>query len=939
MTHSSRIARRLSRAIAAAAMLAAVSSNARAQPPAPKPASSAPATLRDMLREGFALYDREQRDAARQQFERALPLARAAADARAEAEAHRGIGLVLLMKAEYASARTEFERALDLYEDPADRARVEQHFGRLASALGDWRDAGEHYGLALAHYQESGDERSQARVLLALTYDPSLTVEKREQLREQAQEISVRVGDKALQAEILHQSADRDFTAGNFSSAITNLEAAIALFEELGDRQNLARALTSFGRIPRAHGHPERAEGLYRRALAIQEEVGDLEGTIQSINAIATTLDALGKHKDALAEYQRSLSFARTTGSDRLVNFAMGSLGTAYVANGEPARGVELLEAVVERETSPYLLSYRYGALGEGYVALGRYRDGLRAEDKAVELTRAQKAAPNLANRLDTRARAEQKLGESAEALADAREALAIIEQVRSRLVPTDFMKQGFSAEMQGVFTFTIELLQDSGDAAAALEAAEQARSRPFLDLLATRETMPRSIQTSQLPSESVGASRASTSIAAATMTLRGGATTAETRSPVGQLKSAESAPAFSAADAVATAHRLRSTLVMYYVAPTATFVWVVTPEAIVQSTRIDISSDHLETLVRQTRPEGAFASRGESAAGEALAGEPALATRGGDLFFYGSSRTAAWKELYRVLIRPVRHHLPRAVGSRITIIPHGPLFLLSFAALQDENGRYLLEQHAIHYAPTAALLQFTGKRPRADGAARYLLVADPADLPNERDDKPLSSLPGARREIRSIATLIPAAGRTVLTGSNAQEQEVVSRMRDATVIHFATHGIIRDDDPFGSFLALGRSRSGGPDDGKLTVEKIYGMDLRADTVVLSACRTALGKISGDGIAGLTRAFFYAGAASVVATMWDVADEPTFELVPPFYRSLAGGRDKAAALRSAQLRVLAGLRAGRVKISSSGRTFTLPEDPFFWAGFVLVGEP
>ncbi len=816
---------------------------------------------------------------------------------------------------------------------------MEQHFGRLAIALGDWHAAREHYDRALAQYQASGDLRSEARVLHALTYDPNLSADKRTQLTEQAQEISVRVGDKALQAQILHHAADKDFGAGDFSSAITKLESAIALFEELGDRESLARAFTSFGRLQRAHGYPERAEGLYRHALAIQEEVGDQEGAIQSINAIAVTFDALGKHTEALAEYQRSLSLARTTGANRLINFAMGNLGAAYLANGETARGVELLEGVIEHETSPYLLAYRYAALGEGYLALGRYGDALRAEDKAVELTRAQKAAPNLADRLDLRARARQKLGESAEALADEREALGLIEQVRTRLVPTDFMKQGFSRQTQDVFAFTIELLQDSGDGASALEAAEQARSRAFLDLLATRDTVLPRVEPSPLSTESVRAPRASTSSAAAAMTLRGGSSTAETRSPVGRLKSGESAPAFSAADVIATAHRLRSTLVMYYVAPTATFVWVVTPEAIVQSTRIDITSERLETLVRQTRPEGAFASRGETAGGETSAGEPALATRGGDTFFYGSSRTTAWKELYRVLIRPVRQHLPRAAGSRITIIPHGPLFLLSFAALQDENGRYLLEQHAIHYAPTAALLQFTGKRQRSAGAPRYLLVADPADLPSEQNDKPLAALPGARREIRSIANLIPAAGRTVLTGSNAQELDVLSRMRDATVIHFATHGIIRDDDPFGSFLALGRSHAGGRDDGKLTAEKIYGMDLRADTVVLSACRTALGKISGDGIAGLTRAFFYAGAASVVATMWDVADEPTFQLVPAFYRSLAAGRDKAAALRSAQLRLLAGLRAGRVQISSVGRTFTLPEDPFFWAGFVLVGEP
>src|ERR1700730_14593533 len=107
--------------------------------------------------------------------------------------------------------------------------------------------------------------------------------------------------------------------------------------------------------------------------------------------------------------------------------------------------------------------------------------------------------------------------------------------------------------------------------------------------------------------------------------------------------------------------------------------------------------------------------------------------------------------------------------------------------------------------------------------------------------------------------------------------------MRDATVIHLATHGIMRDDAPFDSFLALGHGALGTENDGRLTAGEIYSLDLRANLVVLSACRTALGEISGDGIAGLTRAFFYAGASSVVATMWDVADEPTGHLMPEVY--------------------------------------------------------
>jgi CHAT domain-containing protein len=109
--------------------------------------------------------------------------------------------------------------------------------------------------------------------------------------------------------------------------------------------------------------------------------------------------------------------------------------------------------------------------------------------------------------------------------------------------------------------------------------------------------------------------------------------------------------------------------------------------------------------------------------------------------------------------------------------------------------------------------------------------------------------------------------------------------------------------------------------------------------VVLSACRTGLGKLSGDGIAGLTRGFFYGGAPSVMATLWDVADEPTAVLISSFYKSLQKDPDKSRALRSAQLELIRQLRRGRVKVNTSLGSVTLPEDPVFWAGFVLQGEP
>jgi CHAT domain-containing protein len=296
-----------------------------------------------------------------------------------------------------------------------------------------------------------------------------------------------------------------------------------------------------------------------------------------------------------------------------------------------------------------------------------------------------------------------------------------------------------------------------------------------------------------------------------------------------------------------------------------------------------------------------------------------------------------AWRELFDLLVKPVRDALPRSSGALLTIVPHGPLAALAFAGLQDEAGRYLLESFTLHYAPAGAALQFTAAQRRpAARQGRVLLVADPVPPTLSPLDRPLPRLPGARAESRAIAALIPAARVSRFEGDAARESAVREATADKSVLHFATHAIVRDSDPFSSFLALGRA---GDDDGLLTAQEIYRLRLDADLIVLSACRSGGGRVTGDGIATFARAFMYAGAPSIVASLWDVADEPTNRLIPAFYRSWMNGASKARALRAAQLALLKELRAGRVQIDTPAGRVSLPDSPVFWAGFALIGEP
>ena len=215
-------------------------------------------------------------------------------------------------------------------------------------------------------------------------------------------------------------------------------------------------------------------------------------------------------------------------------------------------------------------------------------------------------------------------------------------------------------------------------------------------------------------------------------------------------------------------------------------------------------------------------------------------------------------------------------------------------------------------------------------------MVSDPVPPTLSSLDRPLPRLPGARAEGRAVAALIPRARLTRFEGAGASESSVLQATAGRAVLHFATHAIVRGDEPLSSFLALAAS---GDDDGRLTAQEIYRLRLDADLVVLSACRSAGGRVTGDGIATFARAFIYAGAPSIVASVWDVADEPTNRLLPAFYRAWLGGASKARALRTAQLGLMNDLRAGKIHIVTPAGPVSLPEHPVFWAGFALLGEP
>ena len=712
-----------------------------------------------------------------------------------------------------------------------------------------------------------------------------------------------------LQANILHFWGDRESARGDYSHAIEHYQQADRLFVTCQCRRSdRAYVQTSIGRIMRLQGRPQQALPHYQLAMRLQIEDHDLSYLPQTINAMAVAYGSMGEHSLAIATYKKALAVAHEIKSEPFVHFEEANLGYAYLSAGSPRQAIPLLEKAVSRQTTPAGHCIRNAQLAEAYLQVDRLADAELESTKAVNACRESLQKDYLANAQSTHAQILLKMGKPEEALAEVQSAQKAIEEIRARLIPEDAYKQGYMQRKMELYDISIEILMQLHRADEAIETAEQARARAFLDLIYSSRTPANETSTR---GKSIAASQKQ-------RTEIPGGKAREQKISMRVLKSDAYVEATSLKDISAILDRLHSTLIAYWIANGKLYIWVMRSGQPSFGTALKISPGELEGLIRQTNPFASSASLDAFRRHEVANG-------------------AAWRKLYDLLIRPVEGSLPHEPGSLLTIIPAGPLFRLSFAALIDHDGHYLIERFAIHTSPAIGLFRYTEQNDRQANAQilHYLFVANPSRFPTLPAGHRLPPIPGTGQEVNAIARELPAKEVTVLEGKNANVDELLANLPQASVLHFATHAVVSDADPFGSFLALNAQ----PGDGKLTIAQVYGLRLHTRMVVLSACRTGLGEISADGVAGLSRAFFYSGAASVIATLWDVADEPTARLLPAFYRNLRSGESRSTALRNAQLTVISDLRHKRLSAQTLNGTAPLPESPAFWAAFSLSGEP
>ncbi len=465
------------------------------------------------------------------------------------------------------------------------------------------------------------------------------------------------------------------------------------------------------------------------------------------------------------------------------------------------------------------------------------------------------------------------------------KKAIDVIEQQRST-INTEASKIGFVGDKQAVYHRLIESLFATQKLADAFDYLERSKSRALVDMLAGKKDFA----SATLDDEKVRAllARAENADLAARVQVVGGPASSSQRS----LTIAPAAREIEqVAPELASLVTVTSTpiaeiqaripddeaLIEYYYDEKALYAFVLTRDGL-QGAKLEVQG--LEEDVRSLR--------------DSIDDEKSDKWR------------VASQSLYARLIKPIEAITAK---PRLLIVAHAALHYLPFAALHDGNA-FLIDRASLRFLPSASVVKYlrTGKTAKTAG----LLALGNPDLGDPKYD-----LRFAEEEALAVTQTVPLS--RALVRKEATESALREFGSGFAYLHFATHGEFNAEAPLKSALLLAKDDKS---DGLLTVGKLYSMRMDADLVTLSACETGLGKIaSGDDVVGLTRGFLYAGASSIVASLWKVDDRGTAALMNRFYQNLKDGREKREALRQAQIDTRA----------------VLPH-PFYWAAFQLTGN-
>ena len=801
--------------------------------------------------------------AARSLFEEAAGLRAKLKDEISLADQYRNLGRIFDLRLnQFAVAERYYAKAQELYARNGSAALEAEAMlgrGRCQRLLGNFPVADGVYREALARVG-SADPGTRMRIVLEQGNNAWFQGRYQEafDLREQVEKAAVKENWPLEQVMAKNTGGLIWWTLGDNRRALLELKEALSKAEKLEVRRDeSATTLNNIGLVQRESGDYPGALETLGKALAIDRALGSRWAIAYDLRNLGQTRLKMGDAGGALKLLTEAAGLAESIGDK--VNQAKISLALGDAQS----RG---------RMVAPAEESYR----------------------KALELADAMLLREVRWRALLGLARLQQGAGKSLPAVEAYRQALDTVEGLRAE-IRLDQLKDGFLADKMDVYTGLVGLLVDLGRDDEAFAVAERSRARNLIDILGRQRLAlsgsgdqdlydrqnrlkERILEQEQLSVQAGSAAERAMygqALERVRADYRDLLLDIERRRP--ELLSLVKVAPLSSGDVRALLEP-GVALLSYYQLPDRLLCW-----------RIDRDRSRLFVLKVSARD---------------LADKIASYRR---MLQNLEPLEKNSRELYDLLLAEPLAGV--ADLQSIGIVPHGSLHYLAFATLYD-GGKYLIDRQMLFHLPAASVLRHAVSRRQAKKNLRILAIGNP-DLGNASLD-----LPFAEKEAGTLRWNYSDV--TTLTRERATESWVRENVGSFGVIHIASHGEFDPVNPLFSSIRLARDAKA---DGKLQAEEVFGLDIKADLVVLSACQTGLGDVrSGDDVIGMNRAFLFAGTHALMSSLWRVSDVSSAVLMKQFYRDYSRS-DKAKALRLAMLHV-------RNRYPHPG----------YWGAFVLTGD-
>jgi len=848
------------------------------------------------------------------------------------------------------NVKNEYAKAIELLktipEDapPADVVRKHTGIVIAMSNLGRFGEMAPHLTRARDVAERSKDLKSIATVdsAEATSYRMSRRPDLAIPLYLHAAELATKVGDRSMLGRIYTQLASVYSTMEDWERSVYYKQKGFELIEKPTATDRFNSLMDSGIAYFEMHDR-DAAESLFKEALALALGEGgkrDQSFALGELGYLYWTFDR--DASSAIDFYNRAIALAIEAETPTLLSTWSLNRGGVWRDTGEYEQALKDFRAVLALDEQSQRTS-RFPAtknIGQTYRLMGRLEEARAILEKLIDERRSEASPRHLWQAHMELASTYEALRVRDRAEVQYRQMLDVLEEHRNSSILDSFRTGTFthSLSLYDPYDRYMRFLADdagqgAGTPAAALGAeasakatriadalhvSERARARGFLEMLASvRSAIAQSLPDALVAEQTRilrGISDVQRKLRAADLpqdqrqALLDRLGSAERDRDQFRVKLTVEHPALAEAryPDVAPPRDLQAilrpgeTAVIFYLSDPASFRWTVTRDRITLQKiaarkAIESQADRLRGLLRA--PGDVAAVRTEAAA----------------------------------LSKLILEHLEIAAGAPLVVVPHGVLHYVPFEVL-ERDGKALIAQHAITYAPSLNSLAHLRRRDQKALPFRVLAVGNPTvDRPDAVAAAArggdvdavglLGPLPFAEDELRAIRRAFRWSTET-LSGRDARESTFRAEdLRRYPIIHFATHGLVNEKRPSRSGL-LFTAEAG--EDGLLQMQEIYRLGLQADLVVLSACQTALGReITGEGIVGLTRAFFYAGSRSVIAALWNLNDRFAADFIARFYDEIRAGQSTEEALR-------------RTKIAFMNH----PQfsHPFYWSSLVLTGD-